>query len=187
MRKLTETLNKFLDLEEKSLQAFLGNGHSLKIQKSKKLIAAGEVSEFLFFIQKGTVRSYYFKDDKDVTISFSLEGEFITSMSSFITQAPSYENIEALEEVELWCISHKNLSKLLEEHRDLERAYRLLLEQYYIRVEEQLIFSKFKNARERYQELLLHKPEIIQKASVGHIASFLDMSIETLSRIRASL
>lgn len=176
-----------MDLDEKSLQAFLENGHILKISKSKKLIEEGEVSEFLFFIQKGSVRSYYFRDDKDITISFSLEGEFITSMSSFITQTPSYENIEAMEDCEMWCISHKSLMDLFEEYHDLERAYRLLLEQYYIRLEEHLIFSKFKNARERYEELIQYKPEIIQKASVGQIASFLDMSIETLSRIRASL
>jgi CRP-like cAMP-binding protein len=187
MSKLTETLNKFLDLEQKSLQAFLNKGNTREVSKSEKLISKGEICTNLFFILKGAVRSYYFKDDKDITISFSMEGEFITSMSSFISQSPSYENIEALEDCKLWHISHQDLMGLFDTHRDLERVYRLILEAYYIRVEEQLIFSKFKNARERYEELLQQNPEIIQKASVGQIASFLDMSIETLSRIRANL
>ncbi|TVP44759.1 MAG: Crp/Fnr family transcriptional regulator [Mongoliibacter sp.] len=187
MSKLTETLQKFVDLEEKSLKGFLEKGKILRISKSEKLIKAGEICETLFFILEGSVRSFYFKDDKDVTISFSLEEEFITSMSSFITQKPSYENIEALEDCELWAISHKDLMETLARYRDLEYVYRQLLEEYYIRLEEQLIFSKFKTAKERYLELIKNKPKIIQKASVGQIASFLDMSIETLSRIRASL
>nr|HAD53297.1 Crp/Fnr family transcriptional regulator [Algoriphagus sp.] len=70
---------------------------------------------------------------------------------------------------------------------EMERAYRIILEKYYIALEEQLIFSKFKSAKDRYLELMDKKPKIIQKASVGQIASFLDMTIETLSRIRARI
>ena len=84
-------------------------------------------------------------------------------------------------------IKYESLMKLFIKHQDLERAYRLILEQYYITLEEQLIFTKFKSARDRYLDLMEYRPKIIQRASVAQIASYLDMSIETLSRIRARI
>ena len=84
-------------------------------------------------------------------------------------------------------ISHEDLWNLFEIYPNLERTYRLILEQYYITLEEQLIFSKFKSAKERYLEFMETRPKIIHKASVGQIASYLDMSIETLSRIRGKI
>ena len=108
-------------------------------------------------------------------------------MHSFITRQPSYESIEALEKTTSGKISQEDLSSLFDSHPSLERTYRMILEHYYIALEEQLIFSKFKSARERYLELMENRPKIIQKASVGQIASYLDMSIETLSRIRGKI
>jgi hypothetical protein len=84
-------------------------------------------------------------------------------------------------------INYEALMKLFAKHHDIERTYRLILEQYYITLEEQLIFAKFKSARERYLDLMEYRPKIIHKASVGQIASYLDMSIETLSRIRGKI
>lgn len=185
--KLTETLLKFTDLGEKSLNLFLESGFKIRKNKGERLITAGEVADCLFFVEKGFIRSYYLREEKDITISFSLQGDFITSMSSFILQQPSYENVEAIEEASLWAIKHKALMNLFHTDQKLEHIYRLVLEHYYIRIEEELIFSKFKSTKERYLNLLHSRPEIIQKASVGQIASYLDMSIETLSRIRANI
>jgi CRP-like cAMP-binding protein len=147
----------------------------------------GKVCNHLYFIIEGSARSYYTKENKDITVSFSLEKEFLTAMHSFISRKPSYENIEAMEKSKVARITHGALVKLFEKHHDLERTYRLILEQYYVTLEEQQIFSKFKSARDRYLDLMEYRPKIIHKASVGQIASYLDMSIETLSRIRAKI
>jgi hypothetical protein len=92
-----------------------------------------------------------------------------------------------MEKTRVARINYVSLMKLFEKYQDLERTYRLILEQYYITLEEQLIFAKFKSARDRYLDLMEYRPRIIHKASVGQIASYLDMSIETLSRIRAKI
>lgn len=187
MNKIPVIHELYPDIPETSLRLFLDKLQEKTLQKGNLLIGEGQICQHITYIQSGIVRSAYKRDDKDITISFSGEGEFITAMSSFISQTPTYENIEALSEAHVLQISYSELMALLDQDKNMEHLYRLILEQYYISLEELLIFSKFKSAKERYLDLLQNRPMIIQYAAVGHIASYLDMSIETLSRIRSSM
>lgn len=187
MQKIAEVLNQFPHLDEKSKSAFAEKITLEEYERGDLLECAGKPCNHLHLILQGSARSFYLKDNKDITVSFTLENEFTTTMHSFITRKPSYENIEAMEKTISGKISHEDLWNLFEIYPNLERTYRLILEQYYITLEEQLIFSKFKSAKERYLELMETRPKIIHKASVGQIASYLDMSIETLSRIRGKI
>lgn len=187
MIKKIDMFDQFPGLSEEARNAFEHELDTLLLDKGTLLEEEGIVCNHLYFILEGSARSYYTKENKDITVSFSLEGEFLTAMHSFISRKPSYENIEAMEKTKVARIKYESLLKLFEKHHDLERIYRLILEQYYITLEEQLIFTKFKSARDRYLDLMEYRPKIIQRASVGQIASYLDMSIETLSRIRARI
>lgn len=177
----------FPDLSEEAKIAFSNEIEVFSFERGDLLEEEGRVCNHLYFIMEGSARSYYTRDNKEITVSFSLEKEFLTAMHSFISRKPSYENIEAMEKTRVGRINYVSLMKLFEKYQDLERSYRLILEQYYITLEEQLIFAKFKSARDRYLDLMEYRPKIIHKASVGQIASYLDMSIETLSRIRARI
>lgn len=179
--------DQFPDLSDGAKKAFEKELDSVFVEKGGLLEQEGKVCNHLYFITEGSARSFYTRENKDITVSFSLEGEFLTAMHSFISRKPSYENIEAMEKTKVARIKYESLMGLFEKHHDLERTYRLILEQYYITLEEQLIFTKFKSARDRYLDLMEYRPKIIQRASVGQIASYLDMSIETLSRIRAKI
>lgn len=187
MEKKFGMFDQFPDLSEETKISFSEELEPISVEKGEILEREGKVCNHLYFIQKGSARSFYIKENRDITVSFSLEGEFLTAMHSFISRKPSYENIEVMEKTHAAKISHEALLKLFEKHHDLERTYRLILEQYYITLEEKLIFAKFKSARDRYLDLMEYRPKIIQKASVGQIASYLDMSIETLSRIRSKI
>jgi len=187
MEKILNLFSRFPDLPEDAKEAFTKKIKFLEAERGDLLEKSGNVCNSLYFVVKGSLRSYYFKDNKDITVSFALEGEFTTSMYSFISRQPGYENIEAMESSQIGKISHKELIELFEKYPSIERAYRIILEQYYIALEEQLIFTKFKSAKDRYLSLMENRPRIIHKASVGQIASFLDMSIETLSRIRGKI
>lgn len=187
METLHQLFGMFLDLPQDCLDKLEGILNERTLQKGEVWVQEGEVCDKIAFIDKGLMRSYYYRDKKDITVSFSTKGEFISSMSSFISQKPSYESIEALDSCHIFEFKYEPLMALFEEDRDVERLYRRILERYYIDLEEHLIFSKFKSAKERYLELMENKPYIIHKASVGQIASFLDMSLETLSRIRATI
>jgi CRP-like cAMP-binding protein len=187
MEKILKMFDQFPGLVEADKLAFTKELELLTIEKGALVVEEGKVCDYLYYIKEGSARSFYTKDNKEVTVSFSLEGEFVTSMYSFISRQPSYENIEAMEKTDVARISQDALLRLFEDHPKLERTYRLILEQYYISLEEQIMFVKFKSAMERYLDLMANRPKIIHKASVGQIASYLDMSIETLSRIRSRI
>lgn len=185
LNMLVKIFEQFNGLDDNSIDQFLDIADLRSFRKGELLVREGEICDKLFFIEQGTVRSFYYKEVKDVTISFSLAGEFITSMSGFITQKPTYENIEALEDCLVLEFAKKKLNELFVREPNWVNIYRQILEEYYVRLEEHLIFSKFKTAKERYFELISEKPQIIKIASIGQIASFLGINIETLSRIRA--
>lgn len=187
MKKFEEIVGSYPNVSTEAIEAFKSKFEPVTFQRGDLLEREGQVSNHLYFILEGAARSYYIRDKRDITISFSLDGEFVTSMYSFVTRKPSYENIECIEKCSCLKILHEDLQNLFLTFPDIEHAYRLILERYYIALEEQLVFTKFKSAKERYVELLEHRPKIIQKASVGQIASYLDMSIETLSRVRAKI
>ncbi len=187
MEKILGMFDQFPELGEEAKAAFTSELELLSVERGDLLEQEGKVCDYLYFIKDGSARSFYTKDNKDVTVSFTLDGEFVTAMHSFISRKPSYENIEAMEKTSVARIGYNALLRLFEKHPKLERAYRLILEQYYITLEEQLIFAKFKSAKERYLDLMEFRPKVIHKASVGQIASYLDMSIETLSRIRGKI
>ncbi len=187
LEKFDAILSSFPNVGQEAIDAFKERFVPIDFEKGEFLEKQGQIANHLYFIREGSVRSYYLREKRDITVSFSLDGEFITSMYSFVTRGPSYENIECLEACKCMRITHSDLQELCLIQPGVEHAYRLFLEKYYIALEEQFVFSKFKTARERYLELIENRPKIIQKASVGQIASYLDMSIETLSRVRSKI
>jgi CRP-like cAMP-binding protein len=138
-------------------------------------------------LESGALRGYYTVEEKEITHWFSFEEDFVTSFHSFITGQPSVENIQLLEGSILWAISKESLTQLLNQHREIERLLRIAYEKYYIRLEERFVNAQFKTAAERYQTLLQQRPNIIERVSLGYIASYLGISQETLSRVRSRI
>jgi CRP-like cAMP-binding protein len=157
------------------------------IAKNEFLLKEGQVCRCLYFLEKGALRGFYNLDGKEITHWFGFEKDFVTSFHSFITQQAAVENIQLLEGSILWRISKEHLTALLYEHHDVERMVRLVYEKYYIRLEERYVNGQFKPASERYDDLLQQSPHIIERVPLGYIASYLGISQETLSRVRARL
>ncbi|MBL7931953.1 MAG: Crp/Fnr family transcriptional regulator [Bacteroidia bacterium] len=133
------------------------------------------------------MRGYYILDNKEVSNWLATEEHFCTSYYSFIARTSSYETIECLEKCEVEAISYSTLHKVYSLFPETERAGRLILEDYYSRLEERMISLQFKSAKERYDVLFKTRPELLKRAPLGTIASYLGMTQETLSRIRADL
>lgn len=152
--------------------------------KNEYLLTEGKSCRHLYFLQTGALRGYYNLDGKEITHWFAFENDFVTSFHSFITGEPAVENIQLLEGSVLWSISKDTLTGLFDQHHEIERLVRIVYEKYYIRLEERFVNAQFKSASERYESLLLHTPHIPERVALGHIASYLGISQETLSRIR---
>ena len=153
--------------------------------KNHHLHREGAICNHLYLVKRGMVRSYYHKDGKDITAHFAAEGEVITAIDSFIQRKSSRYNLELLEASALTLISHQGLATLLEENPQYEREARAFLEQIYIELAERVEDLLFHNAKDRYRKLIENRPSLLQKVSLSHIASYLGITQETLSRIRS--
>ena len=156
----------------------------LKFQKGETILEEGKVCRALYFVDKGMVRQYYYKNKKDVTEHFSFEGRIVFCIESFLKQEPSRLIVEALENTWLYAIPYDELHQLMMRNQEMEMLYRKILEHVAISSQEHADSQRFENAAERYERLLREKPEIILRAPMIHIASFLQMTPETLSRVR---
>ena len=154
------------------------------LAKNEILVKEGKICRHLYFLQQGALRGSYLLEGKEVTHWFAFENDFVTSFHSFITGQPAVENIQLLEGSVLWAISKEDLTALLNAFPEVERLVRIVYEKYYLRLEERFVNAQFKTATDRYQNLLEQSPHILQRVSLGHIASYLGISQETLSRIR---
>ena len=158
----------------------------LKFQKGETILEEGKVCRALYFVERGMVRQYYYKNKKDVTEHFSFEGRIVFCIESFLKQEPSRLIVEALENTWLYAIPYDELHNLMERNQEMEMLYRKILEHVAISSQEHADSQRFENAAERYDRLLREKPEIILRAPMVHIASFLQMTPETLSRVRGA-
>jgi CRP-like cAMP-binding protein len=158
----------------------------MKFQKGDTILEEGKVCRALYFVEKGMVRQYYYKNKKDVTEHFSFEGRIVFCIESFLKQEPSRLIVEALENTLLYAIPYDDLHTLMVRNQEMEMLYRKILEHVAISSQEHADSQRFENAAERYDRLLREKPEIILRAPMVHIASFLQMTPETLSRVRGA-
>ncbi|MBC7862622.1 MAG: Crp/Fnr family transcriptional regulator [Bacteroidia bacterium] len=178
---LSQIINISTELE-KALTSFISKK---SFKKNEFLLRADEYCNSLYFVEKGSLRGFYFHEEKEITNWFALEGDFGTSFYPFISKTRSYENIQALEDVEVSVLNNTELKKLYSDFPETEKLGRIILEDYYSKLEERLINIQFKSAKERYSNLMENRPQIIQRVPLGHLASYLGITQETLSRIRA--
>ena len=153
--------------------------------KKSILLREGQYCKKLYFVDKGLVRTLFYHKEKDISTFFYPENLFFTSTYSFYSQQPSFEYIEALEDSTVYAIGYDAYQKLLNDfpafghfgriHAERQLAYIDYYQKGYI----------FLTAQEKYDLLLEMFPTIELRVKLGHIASFLGVSQETLSRIRS--
>lgn len=156
-----------------------------ELSKRTLLLKEGQVCDQAYFIEKGLVRAFYYRDGQDTTDWFMQEGDIVISVYSFFLQKPSFENIELLEDTTLVSIKHTDLQYLYEQYPAFNFNGRVLAERYYVLGEERAISLRRQTALERYHNLQETNPQLFLRAPLKHIASFLGMASETLSRLRA--
>ncbi|BDS15305.1 Crp/Fnr family transcriptional regulator [Aureispira anguillae] len=156
-----------------------------KVPKKTQLLREFQYCQNLYFLSKGTVRTFYYHEDKIITSWFYNEGNFFSSWYSFYLQKPSFEYVEVVEDSTIYKISYDNYQLLLDRHSDFERFGRLLAEEYTAFIDQYSKGYMFLSAKERYQLLLTYFPDIELRVKLGDIASFLGITQETLSRIRS--
>ncbi len=159
-----------------------------RFRKGSIVISEGDTENYLSFIVSGSVRLFTVTSEgDDVSVEFCSAPGFCSSYSSFISQTPSNLSIEAIDDLTLLSISYADLNEAYSCSATGERLGRINAERYLQYKEEKQISLLTKTATERYLELLQNNPELFQLTKLQHIASFLGIKPESLSRIRKSM
>ena len=157
-------------------------------KKGQFLCRNGQVEHYLSVIVEGTCRGFYNnKDGEEISVGFMFPNDFVSAYYSFLTQRPSLMAIQAVTPVTIISISDTHLNLLCDKYKSAERIGRLNAERIYRRKEEREIALLTMSATERYQDLINRNPQLLQEISLKHIASYLGIKPESLSRIRKQL
>ncbi|WP_128546523.1 Crp/Fnr family transcriptional regulator [Larkinella soli] len=155
-----------------------------KAQKGTQLLSVGDISDKLYYLAKGLARSYYYIQHREATAWIVTDGDFAYSPYSFITQRPSNENIELLEDSTLLFIAYDDLQRLYRTHPSVNFIGRKVVEKYLVVQEERLRSLRMLSAEERYLRFCQLYPTISTRVPIKYIASYLGLSRFTLSRLR---
>jgi len=186
MTELIKFINSYVDLDAEAEQAVLEYFKTEVYEKNEFILEEGKVCTKVSFIKSGLVRRFYMNDGLEITNWIYYNNQWLTSMTSFFDQKPSFENLQACEKTVLYSLSYADEQRLLE-YPIFAKFHIKLLRQYLASLNEFHHKYKLMNAQEKYSYLLTYFPEIVKKSKLKHIASLIDVSQETLSRIRASI
>lgn len=188
MDKLKTFLQTLTPITDKEFEELKNTFYKVHLRKGEFLLQKGKVCKQMAFVNRGSLRTFYLNDKaEEITHCFRIEKSFITSLRSFILQEPSILSIIALEETELLVIDYDKLQKFYGTSITWQTIGRLLTERAYIEMEEYASVLNNESAKEKYLRLLNEQGEILQKANVEHIATYLGVTRRTLSRIRQEI
>jgi CRP-like cAMP-binding protein len=158
-----------------------------RVRKNELLVAAGNISTHLFLIKKGILRSYVKEGIKEITTWITGEHDLVTCITSFGLQRPARENIQAIEDCELYGLSHNDLEYLYDHFPEMNIVGRKILEKYYRDAEERAFIARLTEATSKYKHFVVTRQDLLTRVPLKFIASYLGVTLETLSRIRSKL
>jgi CRP-like cAMP-binding protein len=157
----------------------------VKFKKGEIVHNADTVCTKSYFITKGLLRTYFLKDGKEISEYFSSENEWVNSPKSMFTQKTGIYYIDALEKTEALCLKINDLGFLFDHFPEMERYARLSMGTVFGHFMERIVSLRFTTAKEKYEHFCDNYKDIYHRIPLGMVASYLGITQETLSRIRA--
>ena len=158
-----------------------------RLKKNELLVTSGNYCTNLFLIRKGVLRSFVKEGIKEITTWIANEMELVTTITSFGLHQPARENVQAIEDCELYGISYDDLEFLYEHFPEMNIVGRKILEKYLRDAEERAFIARLTEATSKYKHFVSTKPDLLTRVPLKFIASYLGVTLETLSRIRSKL
>lgn len=184
----TELIQTKIKLNEIQLSNILSCFKPMSIKKNSTLLEQNAVANQLFFIKKGCLRLYYINEEGNILTRFmAFENTFLTSIVSFISRESSSEYIQAVEDSEILVITHNDFIHLRQTIPAWNDMYIYILEYGLTVINSKLNSLLTQNATERYLSLLKKNPELVQRLSNANLAAYLNISPETLSRLKSQI
>ncbi|MFY8098279.1 MAG: Crp/Fnr family transcriptional regulator [Flavobacterium sp.] len=188
MSLLLENINKIVSLTPEEEQLILTQVEVKHYKAKSMLLKAEEVSRNTYFVQRGVVRSFTINDQIiEHVLHFACEGWWIGDMYSYIAEKPGNLFIEVLEDAEIVCVSKETHQLLYQKIPKLERFFRILAENSLVAHQERLIDNLSLTAEERFEKFCSKYPTLIQRVPQKQIASFIGVTPEFFSKMKAKL
>ncbi len=159
----------------------------MKFSRGDKIVDKGQICQSIFYVEKGLVREYYFKNNKEVTEYLAADGTIFMCIESLFREEPSQLVVEALETTTVYAIPKKRLEVVALHNVNIQILYRKILEESLIISQRRADMLRFESAKDRYRKLCKLNPQMVIKAPLVYIASYLQMTPETLSRVRSAV
>ena len=183
--EIFQHFEKYIKLSD-NLKSELSNRIVSKTLKKGQLVHnADTICKNSYFIQKGLMRTYFIKDGKEITEYFSAENEWVNSPRSFMQQQLDIYYIDTLEQTDCFCLNVKDLVFLFDNFPEMERYARLSMGTVFGHYLERITSMRFTTAKEKYLHFCETYHDIYHRIPLGRISSYLGITQETLSRIRA--
>ncbi|MCH7407906.1 Crp/Fnr family transcriptional regulator [Belliella sp. DSM 111904] len=185
---LEEVLNavgeNYSPLSYECRQEFIGNAKVSNYKRGEVVVREGQFSKKAYLIVQGCSRAYYLKDGKEISDWFSFENQFMAPIVSFFSQNPSPHYVEFVEDAIVLEYSKEIIDELSDKYHDFERFISKVVTETMLGLCARLYTIQFNKADDRYRQLLSIYPDITNRIPLTHIASYLGITLETLSRIR---
>jgi CRP-like cAMP-binding protein len=181
------TLDYFYPLSEGMKDYFKKHSYACSFRKGKLLLKAGEICENIYFIKKGAVRGFIKEGKKDITTWITAENEVVSSISALDIREPAFENMQAIENCELLALTYADFQELYIRFPEFNIVARKVLQKYYQDAEGRAFIVRLTNAENKYQLFITRYGHLANRIPLKYIASFLGITLETLSRVRKKL
>mgnify|MGYP000568714709 FL=1 len=188
METILENIAKHVVLTKKQQDLFISKTETKQFKTKTILLSAGEVATCTYFVNSGILRSFNINDNIiEHVLHFACEGWWIGDMYSYISEKPGNLFIEVLEDAEVVIITKENQQQLYQEIPKLERFFRILAENSLVAHQERLMDNLSLTAEERFEKFCSKYPTLIQKVPQKHIASYIGVTPEFFSKMKARL
>lgn len=179
MQNIINGIRRYYPVSDASLALLFSKMKKAELPKKHLLIRGGVIDRHVYFIEKGFARSYCLLDGKELTIWFSREGDITFAMKDLYHNEPGYEYVELLEDSTLYAISIEDLNQLYETNIEIANWGRVIHQECLLYMDQHHISRLFLPAKERYLQLVRELPDVIQRAKLIYIASYLGITPPT--------
>lgn len=186
MENIIRKIRTHYPVSDEALGALVRHFERFVFPSKTIIIHAGRLDRKVYFIEKGLTRSYVLHRGKQITTWFSKEGDAACGSWDLYRHRAGFEYVETLEETTAYAISVERLDELYRSYIDLANWMRVLQQENFLRLQDIHIRRLSWSARERYEHLTKECPGLFQRVSLVYIASFLGITQQSLSRIRAN-
>ena len=181
-----ELARKYSTMTHDELDILEGILVPMKFAKGEMILKEGEVCKYIYYIEHGLTRQFYFKNGKEVTEHLGVDHSIFMCIESLFREEPTRLQVEALEQTVIYALPKEKLEEVALHTVNIQILYRKILEESLILSQIHADLVRFESAQDKYKKLCKNSPQIVLRAPLVYIASYLQMTPETLSRVRSA-